>query len=235
MPAPPFRLLAISPPEGPVDANLVDRWASAGALVLGLGVLLRQPCADLPELLAAITRGRLSAFVSRCRALQIPLLLSLAPEQIKSFARMRESEPSLEFAGVQLRADPCRCDLESIRRTLDLGYIGRSCHGKAKGMHDLVDYTCVAPIYQPSTEQRGRVKSAVGLAPLRDWAAQPNARIFALGGVGPANAQACLRAGAWGLAGIGLFFGDLHRVGEDVAAVVNSFARLSSDVRPLPP
>lgn len=232
--APPFRLLAICPPESPVDADLVDQWASAGGLELGLGVLLRQPSADLPELLAAITRGRLSALVSRCRALDVPLLLSLAPEQIKSFAHMQKSESSIEFAGVQLRADPCRRDLESIRRTLDHGCLGRSCHGNAKGMHEIVDYTCIAPIYRPSTDQRGRIKSAVGLAPLRNWAARPNARIFALGGVGPANAEACLRAGAWGLAGIGLFFGDLRRVREDVAAVVKTFARLSSDVRLLP-
>ncbi len=234
MPAPPFRLLAICPPEGPVDADLVDHWAAAGGLDLGLGVLLRQPGTDLSELLLAIRRGRLTALTSRCRALGIPLLLSLAAEQITSFARLRESEHAIEFAGIQLRADPCSRDLERIRQTLGPACIGRSCHGDAAGKHNLVDYTCIAPIYPPTTAQKGRVKSAIGLAPLRDWAAEPGARIFALGGIGPGTAKACLQAGAWGLAGIGLFFGDPRRVGEDVAAVVKTFARHPSDVRLLP-
>ncbi|HFE46499.1 MAG TPA: thiamine phosphate synthase [Nannocystis exedens] len=235
MPAPPFRLLAISPPEGPIDAALVDHWAAAGGLDLGLGVLLRQPDTDLSGLLSAIRRGRLSALASRCRALGIPLQLSLAAEQIRDFERMRRSEGAIdEFTGIQLRADPCPRDLQRIRRTLSRACIGRSCHGHAAGTHDLVDYTCVAPIYPPTTAQRSRVKSAIGLAPLRDWAAQPGARIFALGGVRPGNAEKCLQAGAWGLAGIGLFFGDPRRVGEDVAAVTKIFARHPSDVRFLP-
>ncbi|MEZ4384339.1 MAG: thiamine phosphate synthase [Nannocystaceae bacterium] len=233
MPRPPLRLLAITPPQGSVDAALVDTWGPARRV--GLGLLLREPAAPLVELLSAIDRGRLRAVHRRAVSLGIPLLASLDAGEIeRALPQLR----ALDLAGVQLRGDPSPEALAQARAALPTAaLLGRSCHGlpsaaSAAG-HELVDYTCLAPIFAPSTAQPGVHKRAIGLDPLRRWADPPSATILALGGVGPQTADACLDAGAAGLAGIGLFFGDPARVGEDVAAVVASLDRHARDVRPL--
>jgi len=234
---PSFRLLAITPPEGAINPALAEQWACASDL--GVGVLLRQPGASLRELLPMIREGRLRGVTERCTFERVPLLLSLGAADIDHLARIGGAEGLREHTGatirgVQLRGDPKPEQVEALRRSLGPGWIGRSCHGAPRGAHERVHYTCVAPIFAPSTVQAGVIKTAVGLGALRSWSAQPQARIFALGGVAPTTAEACLAAGAWGLAGIGLFFGDPTRVGEDVASVVQIVDRHLRDVRPLP-
>lgn len=138
------------------------------------------------------------------------------------------------LAGVQLRGDPSPLALTGARARLPPAWLlGRSCHGHPAGAHALVDYTCLAPIFPPTTPQPGVEKTAIGLERLAAWASEPGAHLIALGGVGPANAAACLQAGARGLAGIGLFFGAPARVAQDVAAVVTALQ--ARDVQPLPP
>ncbi len=139
-----------------------------------------------------------------------------------------------ELAGVQLRGDPSPLALADARARLPPAWIlGRSCHGHPTGAHALVDYTCLAPIFPPTTPQPGVEKTAIGLERLAAWASEPDAHLIALGGVGPANAAACLQAGARALAGIGLFFGAPARIAQDVAAVVTALQ--ARDVQPLPP
>lgn len=234
---PPFRLLAITPPEGATNPSIVDAWASASAH--GVAVLLRHPGAPLRELASMIREGRLRGVAERCTSERIPLLLSLGPAELGHLARIGGSaglrqRTGAPICGVQLRGDPTSAQLQELRRSLGPGWLGRSCHGAPTGSHGPVDYTCVAPIFPPTTVQAGRLKTAAGLGVLRAWSSGPQARIFALGGVGPTTAESCLAAGAWGLAGIGLFFGDPARVGEDVASVVQIVDRHLRDVRPLP-
>jgi hypothetical protein len=228
-----FRLLAITPPQGAVDPAVIDAWAPARRL--GLALLLRESAAPFDALARSIEGGRLRALHRRALSLGVPVFASLPAADVDRLApRLRD----LDLAGAQLRGDPSVDALRHARAALPDAVLGRSCHGPpdaaSEAAHALVDYTCVAPIFAPTTAQAGVTKRAIGLAPLRQWAAPAAARIIALGGVGPQTAAACLAAGASGLAGIGLFFGDPARVGEDVAAVVAQFDRRARDVRPLP-
>lgn len=214
MSRPPFRLLAITPPEGLVDADLVDRWLAAGAGADTLAVLLRQPGAAPRALLAP--GGRLAALVRRCRDRGLPLLLSVDPAAIDLALDL-----SSETAGLHLRGDPSPALLADLRPRVG-GLLGRSCHGAPQPGHPAVDYTLLAPIFVPTTVQPGLPlgsKRPIGLAGLRAWTADPSAAVVALGGVGPSTAGDCLAAGAIALAGIGVFFGPPDRVEQDVAAL----------------
>lgn len=213
----PPRLLAITPPTGPVDPAVVDAWRAAGALEVGMAVLLREPGAP-PNVIAAHD-GRLGALASACRAAELPLVLSC---DASGLAQAAVLVGSLGLAGVQLRGDPDARALERARPLLPHALVGRSCHGAPRPGDAHVDYTCFAPVYTPRTRTAEPPKVAAGLEALKRWTADPAAWIVALGGIAPHNAEACLRAGARGLAGISLFFGASERLVEDVAALVRT-------------
>jgi len=248
---PPFRLLAITPPAGPVPGDILERWLAAGVDSIGLAVLLREPGLGPAALLAS---DRLAPLRRSCRARAIPQLLSIDPG-----APLPPLPP--DIAGLHLRGDPDLASLAALRRATatpasppvledsparaaprdsaddppvlqDSLWLGRSCHGAPQPGHDQVDYTLFAPVFPPSSDPG---KTAVGLAALGAWTAVPGATIFALGGVSPATAAACLAAGARGLAGIGVFFGDPAQVEQDVAALRRSIAAHDRHVEPLPP
>ena len=222
----PFRLLAITPPAGPVPGDILDRWLAADATAVGLAVLLREPGRSPAQLLAS---DRLAALRRRCRDHAIPILLSVDPGL---------PLPTLppDITGLHLRGDPTLAQLaaHSHRAPVprDSLWLGRSCHGAPAPGHDLVDYTLFAPVFPPRT---GVGKSAVGLPALQAWTAARGATIFALGGISPATAPACLAAGAHGLAGIGVFFGEPAQVEQDVAALRDLVAASARHVEPLPP
>ncbi|WP_293254733.1 thiamine phosphate synthase [Nannocystis sp.] len=275
----PFRLLAITPPTGPVPGDILERWLAAGVASVGLAVLLREPGLNPAALLAS---DRLAALRRSCRAHAIPQLLSIDPG-----APLPPLPP--DIAGLHLRGDPDLASLATLRRAAPPPvprdssrppvprdssrphvprdssrppvprdsssppvprdsslppvprdscaratglWLGRSCHGAPQPGHDLVDYTLLAPVFPPSSSPG---KTPAGLAALRAWTAVPGATIFALGGVTPATAAACLAAGAHGLAGIGVFFGDPAQVEQDVAALRRSIAALDRHVEPLSP
>ncbi|MCA9658443.1 MAG: hypothetical protein KC486_08865, partial [Myxococcales bacterium] len=160
----PFRLLAITPPQGAIDPSIVDAWAPARRL--GLALLLREPAAPIDALEHSIERGRLQALHRRALALGVPLLASLradAHEVDRVAPRLRD----LDLAGAQLRGDPSVDALRYARAALPDAVLGRSCHGPpttaSEAAHALVDYTCVAPIFAPTTAQAGVTKRAIGL------------------------------------------------------------------------
>ena len=52
------RLLAITPPRGVIDPELVDAWLDAGGRTLGIAVLLREPSAATLATVARATTPR---------------------------------------------------------------------------------------------------------------------------------------------------------------------------------
>lgn len=274
MTAPPFRLLAITPPTGPVPADSLDRWLAAGVAAPAIAVLLREPGRRAAEILRP--DARLAALRRRCAAAGVPLLVST------DLAELPDLDLPPDLAGLHLRGDPDPSALPAARarlarpvpgdmssrptrnpgdpappnltvRALELAdpsspardrsdpapagdpvpLLGRSCHGAPQPGHGDVDYTLFAPVFAPTTAPAG--KTPAGLTALRAWTRAPGARVFALGGVGPATAAACLAAGAWGLAGIGVFFGEPARVEQDVAALREFVAAHARHVEPVSP
>jgi thiamine-phosphate pyrophosphorylase len=217
-PRPGFRLLAITPPEGPVDPAIVQAWH--GAAAVGVAVLLREPGCDPAALVS--DEHRLAPLRHACTRAGVPWLLSVDPARLHALTPEVLSVPGL--AGVQLRGDPDAAAVDAARRRLGPGLvIGRSCHGTPAPMGDRVDYSVLAPIFAPRTAspRPGPGKQAVGLEPLRAFAAvEP--RVFALGGITPATARACIEAGAYGLAAIRSFFGPRHEVADDVARLARA-------------
>jgi len=227
--APGFRLLAITPPTGPVDPGLVDAWR--GAAAVGLAVLLREPGCD-PGVLVSEAH-RLAPLRRACTRAQVPWLLSVDPERLEGLERVRDVSG---LAGVQLRGDPDLAAVEAAWAWLGPSRVlGRSCHGTPLPMGERVSYSVLAPIFAPRTPSPapGPGKPAVGLSPLRAFAAiQP--RVFALGGITPDTAPACVRAGAYGLAAIRSFFGPPDEVADDVARLVRALTEPPRDADPPP-
>lgn len=215
--APGFRLLAITPPAGPVDPGLVAAWREADSV--GLAVLLREPGCDPAALVS--DEHRLAPLRRACTQAGVPWLVSVGPEHLEAIDAVLAA-PGL--GGIQLRGDPTLAVVDEARRRLGPGLvIGRSCHGTPRPMGERVSYSVLAPIFAPRTASptAGPGKQAVGLGPLRAFAAvQP--RVLALGGIGPENARACVRAGAYGLAAIRSFFGPPDEVADDVARLVGA-------------
>jgi thiamine monophosphate synthase len=210
--SPPFRLLAITPPTGPVDPDLVTRWRT-GAGECPLAVLLREPGAPPEAILDP--HGRLGPLIRRCRDRAIPLILAV------DLAHAARAAALDGLDGLHLRGDPPPGALSDLRVRVP-GLLGRAAHGAPQPGHHLVDYTLVAPIFPPTTAQPGAPlgsKRPLGLDGLRAWTAEPAACIVALGGICPQTAGACLAAGAHALAGIGVFFGPPAQVEQDVAAL----------------
>lgn len=225
-----IQLLAITPPSGPVEASVIDIWEAAGILgdppeprinlngapetrvgtSVFFALLLRQPGASPADLVG----GRLQEIVAACRRRGIPLLVSVDPD------RLREGIATVAdhgLAGMQLRGDPSREVLARARDALGGRVLGRSVHGADGDVgtnHDLVDYSCFAPVFTPRT---GPAKAAAGLDALRSWTADVGAHVLALGGVTASNAGECLRAGARGVASIATFLGPPPVVVEDLS------------------
>ncbi|MCB9756144.1 MAG: thiamine phosphate synthase [Myxococcales bacterium] len=148
------------------------------------------------------------------------MLLSCDGHALAAACALLPRAPAL--AGLQLRGDPSADTLRAARSLLGpQSLLGRSCHGAPRpaAEHGLVDYTCFAPVFSPTTRQAGVDKRAAGIEALRAWTRADGAHVLALGGVTPSTAAACVTAGARGLAGIGVFFGDPGRVVEDVHAL----------------
>jgi thiamine monophosphate synthase len=226
----PGRLLAITPPASlapTLDAGLVDAWIRGGAEALGLAVLLREPGADLAAILADRRLAELRAALAERG---IPALVSVDAAALDRGAAEQVLGASPALAGVQLRGDPSPALLERWRASLPARVLGRSCHGSTPVAAPAADYNCLAPVFAPRTAQPGVSKEAIGLDALRRWAAEVP-RVFALGGVDPDNAEACLAAGATGIAGISLFFGQSSAAQHNVAALSRVFARFEAGSR----
>jgi thiamine-phosphate pyrophosphorylase len=213
------RLLAITPPAAlapTIDPGVVEQWLLASAGELGLAVLLREPRVSASQILAD---PRLLALRHALAEAGVPALVSVDPRELD--LELDRADPPI--AGVQLRGDPSPDLCERWRSRLPAMTIGRSVHGAAPTANPFVDYTCLAPIYPPTTVQPGVEKHPIGLDGLRRWATV-GGDLIALGGITAANAGACLDAGARGVAGIRLFFGRNAAARDNVEALRQVFS-----------
>ncbi len=152
--------------------------------------------------------------LEHCRERKVAALLSCAAPDLEAGVRRVESG---EFAGLQLRGDPGPSEVLRARRRLGVEpLLGASVHGSPRPLPSELDYACVAPVFRPFSAPG---KPPLGLAGLEGWVRAAGCPVVALGGIDPARAPSCLRAGAAALAGITTFFGDPARVAQDVGAL----------------
>jgi thiamine-phosphate diphosphorylase len=103
------------------------------------------------------------------------------------------SDPSIDADGVHLAA----ADQPCAGRARQTATVGRSCHSAAElaaAAAEGCDYATLSPIF-PSSSKPG-YGPALGVDALRDLPLP----VFALGGITPENARACVEAGAAGVA-----------------------------------
>jgi thiamine-phosphate pyrophosphorylase len=198
-----FRLLAITPPEGPVDPGCVGAWLGAGIRASEVAVLLRRPGRDAATILADLA---LHPVREACAQAGITVLLGCSPGDVPA------ALPA-GLSGVQLRGDPGAREVEEARARLGPSRrIGRSIH--ALPGPATVDFSVAGPVFAPRTTRAGAPKKPLESGMLRAIARALPEPVFALGGIDGARARACLREGAFGVAGIFAFFGAPARVGE---------------------
>lgn len=182
------RLLAITPGRPGDGHELV--WLLEAMARAGLGaVVLREPALD--------TR----AYVGLARA--------LAPcfgPGLLLHGKHPDALEIAEIAGFGLHC-PAGSDLVAARRRVR-GALGASCHdaeelraAAAAGC----DYATLSPVFAPGSKP-GDGRPTLGLEGLARLAAGAGLPVFALGGLSPATAAACLGAGAAGVATIGGLF-----------------------------
>lgn len=214
-------LLAITPPRGPVAATCVE---VAAALGVELSVLLRDPSADPTAMLAPA--HRMSGLLRAARANNVPVLGSCAAQDVTRFAGPARDAG---LCGMQLRGDPSEAELLRARAAWPQAVLGASVHGDARSA--AADYVVFAPVFPPRTAA-AFAKRSVGVSPLAAWSAH-HPRVFALGGVTPQTAGACVAAGAYGLAGISTFLGSADTVADTLRALASALTS-APDVPPRP-
>jgi thiamine-phosphate pyrophosphorylase len=124
-------------------------------------------------------------------------------------------------AGVHL---PAGSDPAAARRRLPRGLIGVSAHSENEAGAQLragADYVTLSPIFL--TDSKPGYGPALGLDALAAAAAEAPGPIIALGGIAPANAAACLAAGARGVA----VMGEIMRAADPEATIRQLLAALS--------
>jgi thiamine-phosphate pyrophosphorylase len=111
--------------------------------------------------------------------------------------------------GVHLPANGLPVDV--ARRTLTDHIVGVSCHSVAdvlKAEEDGADYVFLSPIFVSASKPE--YGPPLGTEVLADACRKTSRPVFALGGVTPGNAGACVDAGARGVAVMsGIFSGDV--------------------------
>jgi len=179
MPAP--RLLAISPP----DPTAALAWLDLAPALIGAG-------AD-GLLLRVVGEGLDPACLERLQGCGVPVLVHRRSEALW---------PAALELGLGLHL-PAGLDPAPWRARVR-GLLGQSCHdeGELRRAAGGCDYATFSPVFAPFSRPGDR-RPPLGIEGLRRGCTAVALPVLALGGIGPAQAGACLAAGAWGLAGIG--------------------------------
>jgi thiamine-phosphate diphosphorylase len=126
--------------------------------------------------------------------------------------------------GVHLRGDSM--DAARVRRVVPAGFlIGRSVHSaeeaRAVSANGAVDYLVFGSVFETMSKP-GR--EAAGLDELRAVSTETTVPVLAVGGISPSRAAAVARAGASGIAAIGVFAdGPVDAVHGIVVQIVTAF------------
>ena len=122
-------------------------------------------------------------------------------------------QPMTRAGGVHL---PSGGDPPTIRRRLPEGLIGASAHSAGEAASLIAagaDYVTLSPVFL--TESKPGYGPALGLDGLAAAVASAKGPVVALAGINAANAAACIRAGAAGIA----VMGDVMRAADPEAVV----------------
>ena len=211
-PDPPFRALAITPDHAPA-MSAVTRWLDAGIPGDRIAVLLRRagapglPLLDDPAFLS---------LAENCVSAGVTALLSVQTEELATPDLTSRLGP---VQGVHIKGDPAPAVMRRARALLGpQALLGASVHGPARDMEGACAYVTAAPIFDlDPTSPPGKPTRGQGLEHLKAWAAR--IPTLALGGVNAPRVGMCAQAGAHGVAGIRLFFGEGTDVGETVDAM----------------
>jgi thiamine-phosphate pyrophosphorylase len=131
-------------------------------------------------------------------------LIQVRAKHLSGLDLYRVVEQAVRIAGK--RAGGVHLPDESVipRKIAPPGFlIAVSCHdvaGLRSAERDGADFAVFGPVFE--TPGKG---APVGLSALREAAASVRITVYALGGVTDQNAQLCMEAGAYGVAGIRLF------------------------------
>ncbi len=219
------RLLAITPPRGPVGTALVQAASLSGVEV---ALLLRDPGSSAAQTLEAT--ARLTPLRRAAVAAGLPVYLSCGPDEVSRAPSLARDHG---LQGVQVRGDPEPAVMLRAHAAWPDGVLGRSVHGAPPSTPPEADhYAVFAPVFAPNT-RTATPKPAVGTEALARWCAH-HPRVFALGGITPQTAAACVEAGAWGVAGISTFLGAAGPVADTLRALAAVLPR-PRDVSTPPP
>ncbi|MFI4949146.1 MAG: thiamine phosphate synthase [Alphaproteobacteria bacterium] len=122
-------------------------------------------------------------------------------------------QPMTRTSGVHL---PSGGDPAALRRRMRDGLIGASAHSSEEAASLIAagaDYVTVSPIFL--TESKPGYGPALGLDGLAKAVAAAKGPVIALAGITPANAAACIKAGAAGVA----VMGEVMRAADPEAVV----------------
>jgi thiamine-phosphate pyrophosphorylase len=114
---------------------------------------------------------------------------------------------------------PSRAISPAALRRLGVRMIGVSCHDAGelvKAEAEGADFAVLAPVFAPLSKES--VAPPLGLDGFRSLALSVKIPVLALGGITAENIEACLDAGAAGVAGITLFNAFLPRSSTETAA-----------------
>lgn len=195
------RVLAFTPPRGPVDPERIDAIAAAIGPDLGVALVLRTPGVSTPP-----SAPRVREAVSRARSLGWLVLGSAALCDVDAAGSV---DGHIIRSGAEWPNAP--------------GLWGRSVH-VGDAIESAATFDCFAPVFEPRTDPQG--KRPAGLAALRSRCRLTSRPVYALGGITPARIEPCFEAGAHGVAAIGALFEeqtDLGGFGAAMASCVRTF------------
>ena len=220
----PMCWLAITPPEGEADAELLHLWRASRLPFARGGLLLRTPGTSWREVLDDPRLADVAALAEASGLLRFVAVAASVAPRADAVERLRAAK-----VGVHLKRGWGPLQVKGWLATgLPLGLSGHVGDPPLPAeLGGRVRYTTFAPVFRPRTEVASdagsdtpAAKPPVGLEALRSRAQRELAPLLALGGIDGDNAESALASGARGVASIRAFFGppgDILNTGRALA------------------